>query len=213
MFDVYVPITIQTVNVYASNTASRTIFLKNSSEIEIDSLTTTISSGAKTVTLNFNVPAGTGYTLGCSANNNLWREITDASFPYTISGVLSITGNTVPDAVHYYYFYDWQVTGSYCLSPMTEVSMSVCGGINELTKDNDVSLYPNPSTGQITVNFSLYQQNVLVNIYDVLGDIVKTVYANDLTDKLTIDMNHSLGFYTMVIKTTYGDIIRRFIIE
>ena len=40
------------------------IWLENSSGTVINSLVTSIASGTQSVTLNFNVPAGTGYVLG-----------------------------------------------------------------------------------------------------------------------------------------------------
>ena len=84
VFDALVPITIQSVTVYATGTANRTIFLQNSSGTVIDSLVTNITSGTQTVTLNFNVPVGTGYILGCSGSNSLWRDKGGAVYPYTI---------------------------------------------------------------------------------------------------------------------------------
>jgi len=130
VFNALIPITIKSVVVYANTTANRTIFLQNSAGTVIDSLVVNIASGTQTVTLNFNVPTGTGYTLGCSSNNSLWRESSGAVYPYTLSGVVSITGNTAGagNTGRYYYFYNWQVlysNTSNCISARVPVTATV----------------------------------------------------------------------------------------
>jgi len=130
LFNVLVPIKIKTVTVKANSTANRTIFLQNSSGVVIDSLVVNIATGTQTVTLNFNVPVGNGYTLGCNSSSNLWRETSGVVYPYSISGVVSITGSTAGTTnIRYYYFYNWQVeytnSSTSCISARVPVTASV----------------------------------------------------------------------------------------
>jgi PKD repeat protein/predicted secreted protein len=211
VFDAYTPVIIKTVDVYANSNASRTIYLKNSAGATLNSLTTTIPSGHQTVTLNFNVPAGTGFVLSCSASNNLWRETTDAYFPYSISGIMSITGNTVPDGVHYYYFYNWKVTEAPCTSPRVPVHATVIMGINEFYMDN-FAVYPNPAIDNITIGSSFFTKNQTISVYDIQGQLL--LRQPMLTAKTNINIaDFSKGLYFLKVENGIGIVVKKFVKE
>ena len=127
VFDAITPLTIKTVKVYAGAAGNRTIWLANSSGTVIDSVTVNVPNGESVVTLNLNVPAGTGWQLGGQANCNLWRDGGGATYPYTISNLISITGNTAGSTAttYYYYFYDWKVQAEGCISSRTPVTGTI----------------------------------------------------------------------------------------
>lgn len=131
VFDVYSDLTIKSVTVYASGAANRTIWLKNSSGTELDSVVVNIPDGTQSVNLNFHVPAGTGYQLGTNAANNLWRDQSGAVYPYTLANVISITGNTAGSTAtaYYYYFYNWQVQLDPCVSARVPVVATVSANL------------------------------------------------------------------------------------
>src|SRR5690606_29542337 len=116
-----------------------TIQLKNSTGTVLDAITvnipTSASPGVKTtVPLNFAVPAGTGHRLVLSGAtgggiSGFIREITSGfSYPYTVTGVASITSAYTSGASssYYYYFYDWQIATG-CESPRTPVTATING--------------------------------------------------------------------------------------
>src|ERR1019366_7387185 len=84
------------------------------------------------VILNFPLTVGTGYQLGCgngSTTTNLYRNATGPTYPYhDPSGLISITGNNVPDTIHYYFFYNWKLIGPPCTSARTPVNVVITGG-------------------------------------------------------------------------------------
>lgn len=113
LFDVLSPagVTIKNVDLYPiTSGAAYTMFIKNSSDVIIQSFTgtTTVANIKETVNVNFYVPAGTGYKLGFSSGPNFYRNTSGASHPYTIPGLVSITGNTF-DPAYYYNAYNWEV--------------------------------------------------------------------------------------------------------
>lgn len=60
--------------------------------------------------MNVEVTSGTGI---------LYRAIDGATYPYTVSNLISITGtNFIGDPDRYYYFFDWDVS-KMCMSPMS----------------------------------------------------------------------------------------------
>jgi PKD repeat protein len=111
IFDVTQPVRIVSVVVWSSNTGNKTITLKNSGGTTLASQTVNITTAnvATTVTLNFDVPVGTGYQLLGGTLNRLYRNSAGASYPYSIDGVVSIVNNTAADLNYYYFFYDWTV--------------------------------------------------------------------------------------------------------
>lgn len=128
IFDVSQPLRLESVKVYAQTAGDRTILLQNSSGTTINSVTVNIPTGQNPylVTLNFDIPVGTGYRLGVEtgSNNNLYIA-SGPSYPYTINSVISITGNNQNQS-YLYFFFDWIVkTMSSCSSPRTEVTATV----------------------------------------------------------------------------------------
>lgn len=144
IFDAAQAFTLNSVRVYANTTGARTIQLRNSAGTVLQSATVTIPSGMSTVTLNFNVPAGTGLQLGTAGGTscNLWRTNGSAVFPYSLSGIVDITGSSAGSPGYYYYFYNWEITTD-CNSARTPVTATISGiaGIADIsisTPDNSI---------------------------------------------------------------------------
>ncbi|MDD3740495.1 MAG: M14 family zinc carboxypeptidase, partial [Bacteroidales bacterium] len=115
------------VQVNSETEGNRIIQLRNSSSAEIDSKTVYLYEGINTVSLDFDIPAGTDYQLKCgTTTSNLWRNNTGTSWPYDIGEVVSITGTNAGDANYYYYFYNWQIMiGDECVSARTPVTATI----------------------------------------------------------------------------------------
>ncbi len=134
-FDAFTDFLLKTVVVYPTTASAQptTIFLKNSSGTVIATRDLTVPAGSPTVvtpvtlTLNFAVPAGTGYQL-LQTNNMvpmLIRENTNP-YPLTTAGVVSITNGINPAVTtsSYYFFYNWTVAPT-CNSARTAVQVNV----------------------------------------------------------------------------------------
>lgn len=123
-FDVYQPVRLVSVKVYANGGLNRTIQLRDAQGIVLKDTTLYVNSGESRITLNFDLPIGTGLRLGTTATSELSRNSSGAVFPYTLPGVLSITG-TNATAGYYYFFYDWEVQLPDCISQVGTVSATV----------------------------------------------------------------------------------------
>lgn len=127
IFDAYKPFRLVSVQVNSGTTGSRIIELRNSSDQVLQTITVNLTTGINTVTLNWDIPQGSNYRLKCGTSTpNLWRNNTGTNFPYTLPGVLSITGTNAGDTNYYYYFYNWKVLyGDECVSVRTPVTAAI----------------------------------------------------------------------------------------
>ena len=209
-FDALSAIKINSVTVYANTTASRCIWLKNSSGTMLDSVTTSIASGTQSVTLNFTVPAGTGYQLGTDAACHLWRDSAAAVYPYTLAGLVSITGNTAAATDYYYYFYNWQVTSTSasCMSARVPVvaTINTFTGI-ESNNESTFEVFPNPNAGSFDIKLdNIDYQNATISVTNLLG---QTLFEQKVENNNTIHIditNFSQSMYYVKLqteKTTY----------
>ena len=91
----------------------------------LQSVTVSLPAGVSTVTLNFNLPVANGLRLVGPTNAALYRNNTGSTYPYNIGTIISITGNSANDLNYYYYFYNWEVRGSDCISARVPVTANV----------------------------------------------------------------------------------------
>ena len=129
VFNCTTPVTLKSVKVYAGAAGNRTIEVRNSSGQALNPPLDTvinIPAGASRITLNFNIPAGTGLQLRCTSTNpNMYRNSGGISFPYNIGGKISITGSNATGSTRYYYFYDWELQSTPCSSARTPVTATI----------------------------------------------------------------------------------------
>ena len=227
IFNANTDIILNTVKVYANTTGNRVIRVYDSANNIVNEGTFAVSQGEQVVTLDFAIPAGTGYSLRSGDNNpNLWRDkdlTTGAPFgyPYDVAGLATITGTSVQgnDSDNYYYFfYDWHVsTPSFeCAGPREEVVV-ILVGINELESVSNVSIYPNPSTDVMNVSFNSLQAGKLnVRIIDAVGRVVSSTTHSNGTGSQTFSMNVenlAAGIYQVEFEMEGKKATRKVIIE
>ncbi len=149
-FDCTSPVILKSVKVYAAVAGDRTIALRNSSGTVLQSALVNIPAGESRVILYFNIPVGTNLQLAIpSGTTNLYRSSGGIVFPYTLSGKISITG-TNASTTRYYFFYDWEISGTGCESSLIPVTASILSvPVAEFTNSivsNTVN-FTNTSTG------------------------------------------------------------------
>lgn len=175
VFNAFTPVNLISVKVFANGAGNRTIELQDNTGAMIQTTTVNIPAGESRVSLNWNVPVGTGYRLAAtSASINLFRNNSGlVSYPYTASGVISITGSSA-GATYYYFFYDWEVEAqnqSCVFSEPATLTVDAClsVGVNP-DPGNVISVYPNPASGQFDVTLSLpASSSISIAVLDLVG--------------------------------------------
>jgi hypothetical protein len=152
IFDVLSPsgITIKKVDIYpATAGASFTMVIKNSSGTIIQTYTgiTTVANIKETITVNFQVPSGTGFRLGYTSGPSFYRNTSGAVYPYTIPGIISITGNTFSSGQNYWYnAYNWEVSaGSSAASGCQSAKVPITVNVVQFDKEAGISKVITPS--------------------------------------------------------------------
>ncbi len=160
------------------------------------------------VTVTNAVIAGTESEL---QHFNIYRSIDGQNFVLigsTDSDIETSFVDNIANASTDYYFY--QVTavnsipgGETCESVPTNVVVIETDGINE--ENNGVSVYPNPTKGQLNI---IAQGMKRITVMNTLGQVVYEVNAND--DNAVIDMtNFGSGMYMLSITTDEGVTVKR----
>jgi Zn-dependent metalloprotease len=123
VFDVYKPIKLVSVFVYAGSGGLRRISLNDASGTEIDFRMINIWPGESRILLDFDISPGLEYQLAGPESPDLFRNNGGTAYPYTVPGLLSVTHSSASTSPlgYYYYFYDWEVVETQCLSDRVSV--------------------------------------------------------------------------------------------
>ncbi len=113
-FDATKGIRIKSVLVNADDTGIRVIDVENDLGVIIATKNVNITQvGEQRITLNFNIPEGSGYKLFLRNGKNLVQTGTPAGYPHSVSGVASIIRGISPvgsnTSFAYFYFFDWEI--------------------------------------------------------------------------------------------------------
>jgi hypothetical protein len=84
-------------------------------------------------------------------------------------------------------------------------------GLNKLANNNSISVYPNPSKGEINIT-STDANMISLEIYNLQGQMVIRKELNSTNAKIYLDGLNS-GIYTARIKTAKGSKIEKLLIE
>jgi hypothetical protein len=135
-FNALAPVLLKSVQVYAGSAGIRTIEVDDVHGELVTSANVNIPAGKSRVTLNFDLAPGNQYFLKVTGTLlNLQRAKGGASFPYTISNLISITETDIAATApgSYYFFYDWEVSPSGCPSARVPVTGTINQDVSKPT--------------------------------------------------------------------------------
>lgn len=229
-FDAIGEFTLNSVKVFTDYPGVREIELRDADDNVLQSTVVDIPSGTTVIDLNYVVPAGTNYHLGTNDAVNedtfgdlspkLKRSDESTNYPYTIDGVVSITGSSF-DMTRWYYFYDWRISGSTtftCPSVRTPVTVEakVCDAIGDISNLNTFNVFPNPTDGNFTVELNTNKVNELnVSVTNITGQELFTTSISNISGALNIPVNiadQAAGVYLVKI-TTDGNSVSKNIVK
>ena len=204
LFDVYNDLTIDSVTIYPSDTGTVGIIIQSILGSTIYNGTYTINAPINTVSghkvpIGVNIPAGLGYGMYISAISpgtlSLYRNTTNASYPYDYGNVASITSASTGSTDFYFFFYNWDISTISCYSDMQEAVVYVdnCTNIPNNTTVK-FSISPNPNNGAFDIVVPNIYENTTVEILDLSGKIIFSEILSQKKQRLEI-YNISRGVY------------------
>lgn len=100
-----------------------------------------------------------------------------------------------------------------CTGPLAEKSVSIRSIVNSVEEGEalSVTLYPNPSSGQITVDPGTLKEVAQLEIFDATG---RMVHQMGINGKAVLQLNHlASGNYVVKLTTNTNIITERLVIE
>jgi PKD repeat protein len=221
-FDVFQPVVINTVKVYAQSAGIRTIEIIDENGNMVTDTTVNIPASATipaTVTINRTVYPGKNYFIKFRGTVNCFRNATGAAYPYDVSGgggSINITNSNAGAAGYYYFFYDWQFTNIVCNTARSAVFITdTCSltGVHDLFANKSLDIYPNPNNGQFTVSFNIEKyDNYTVKIANTIGQSVYEETLNNFNGKYEKNMDittYGKGVYMLSITNSKNETVKK----
>ena len=167
VFDVYVPIVIDSVFFYPRNATTGSTFaveLQSSTGKILDSVVITmpLALGKTGIALNFAVNPGSGYRLVYKSlvSATAYFRNSGTTYPYTIPGTMSITGTTNNVNTNFNYLFDWRIFIPGCVGPKDQATAVIAPkpdlNLSSYTIGcgSNVVLNPNPTPPTTGLNYS-----------------------------------------------------------
>lgn len=231
VFDAVSDFTLNSVKVFTDYPGERKIELRDASDVVLQSLIIDIPNGTTVIDLNFDIPVGTNYHLGTNDDTNdgtfgdlaprLKRSDEGTNFPYDVDGVVSIT-NTSLDESRWYYFYDWNVTGTSvftCPSDRTsvDVEVKVCSGIGDVSNINSLNIYPNPTDDKFNIELNTeVLSDINISVTNITGQQLFATALSNIsgTVNIPVDLKDApMGVYQINITSDEKTISRNVVVE
>ena len=152
------------------------------------------------------INANTGYAVG-------WTKVlktTNGGSSWTVQSS-GITGTY--DNLNDVYFID--ANTGYTVGNKGRILKTINGGgvgIEENTANNSIQIYPNPASDFITIDLQNINNEVKLNIYNVMGDLLRSENISKNHQTLNIQ-NLADGMYVASIESNNKIITQKFIIQ
>ncbi|HMQ46613.1 MAG TPA: FG-GAP-like repeat-containing protein [Saprospiraceae bacterium] len=209
IFDVFVPIALNTVKVYTDLAGLRIIELQDADGNVLQSKEVDIPVGTHVIPLNFDIPVGNDYALTTNTASNLalfgyesprlQRASENVNYPYVLDGIISLKNSDL-GSDRYYYFFDWHISEPdiVCISELVEVNVNVVDANVLPTEASAMRLSPNPTTGQLLIQLNTPQvvAGISVRLFDMRG--AEVLQANSYTNVISLDLaSLTAGVYSV----------------
>ncbi len=102
-----------------------------------------------------------------------------------------------------------------CVSEQSNEIYFVFTGIKEFSGSSDMLIFPNPTTGELKIEFNRDFGKSEIRVINIINEVVFESLTEIKTGKLlNIDLNNiSEGIYFLKIKTPEKEIIRKIIVQ
>ena len=146
---------------------------------------------------------GTLLSSNVNGNSFEWYYTTVNAFSYADQPIPGATSQTHHPAILGYYY--CRVIDTNCQSPISNIIKVSLLDVNTYTTDN-TKLFPNPSTGEVTVDWGVDNANTRINVYNAIGQGVMHEEVANATHR-TLDLSRfANGNYFIEIRDQSGNV-------
>lgn len=207
-----------TVSQQVNTPGTYSVTVTNNSQCSATASIQVVYSSGVNNTVSFNPPADVANTPGLQVCPNVEQTFVNTSSRLNGWSSLWTFGNgntyTLQDGKETFtqgqYTVTLQMDSAGCTftsAPLTVNVLSAAAcvtGINEVDFSNDITLMPNPTTGNITINVSGIEKNLSIRVYNILGSEVYNFNTSDVATTMnkSIDLsNLNSGTYLVKVQT------------
>jgi len=229
VFDCFKPFRLTKVRVQTNVVGTRRIVLRDAKGTELQSKTLNIGNGISTIALDFDIPVGEDLQLMTDSLVNqqsfstrgprLRRSDQNVKYPYEIPGFV-VLKNSNFDEDRYYYFFAWEADFySYdCVSERVPV-VALVDSSSVLAPEPafaaGLRLYPNPTSGRLTVEVEDFAGGELTFLLkNALGATLhtrRTVFPSGKISQPIELGSFASGVYWLELATTAGTVQRKIV--
>ena len=152
------------------------------------------------------------FSVMSSSDSLTWDTL--ATYVSPISSVGEMKHLLTNPSTRWIQFYYEKDTGNVAFDDFSVTSNNV--GLNTLSFDHSVDLYPTPTDGLVNINFSDGQINTpLISVYNLLGSKISDTNLERVNaSKYTINLSSQRsGLYLVKIQTVKGTLTRRITVK
>ena len=187
IFDCHTAMTLKSVKVYATSLGYVNFEIRDSAATLINSKNVLLATGENTVILDIDISVGSNYSLGIATAWNLYSNSNGVSYPYNLSSLATITGNSLGDPNQYFYFYNWIAQELGCQSEATEITATILASptatISSTTNETCAGLCNGETTASATGGVGSYTYNWSnLSTNSVLTSLCSGTYTVTVTD-------------------------------
>lgn len=182
LFDVHRPVLIESILFFSNRSGNRALEVRNHRGELVISKSVFMPQSPLFVKVDLELLPDTSYRISISERDiDLFKDTAGASFPYSISDLITLRGTNLPNG-HYPYFYQWKVKEQDCESKFQAINVSVDTSchitsiVEEVGTSGESALrvYPNPFNDQFILSSANVgpQMNLNLRIYTLDGKLI-----------------------------------------
>jgi hypothetical protein len=150
----------------------------------------------------------TANPLGATSPYQGFQWFVDSgSVNYAVTGETNLTYAAAPNGLYWF-----MVTDANGCVDSAQYSLQVPTGLIQINQEEGISLYPNPATNQLNVQFDFNATDINVEIYDINGALVRSYgRVNGSLNEISIDVSGlANGMYMLGARSTEQSFFRKF---
>lgn len=149
------------------------------------------------VVANPTVSANTSNLLICSGQTSSLTANGAGTYSWSTGATTSIVAVT-PSITTTYSVVGTNTNGCQGTATITQ-SVSACTEISETSNGGEITISPNPNSGEFAITFDVVRQNLSIEIYNTMGQMIKQERVSELNTKINLREQASGVYFIKVL--------------